>query len=43
MITRIEQIEKVHPGKVAGLSNCLAYLWTLLLPITTGDTEIQQE
>jgi hypothetical protein len=43
LIISIEQLLKVHPGKVAGLSNCLAYLWTLLLPITTGNTEIQQE
>jgi hypothetical protein len=37
-----EQLKKVHPGKV-DLSNCLSYLWTLLSPITTGNTEIQQE
>jgi hypothetical protein len=43
LITSIEQLKKVHPGKTADLSNCLTYLWTLLLPITTGDTEIQQE
>jgi hypothetical protein len=38
-----EQLKKVHPGKAADLSNCLSYLRTLLLPITTGNTEIQQE
>jgi hypothetical protein len=38
-----EQLKKVHPGKAADLSNCLSYLRTLLLPITTGTTEIQKE
>jgi hypothetical protein len=37
------QLKKVHPGKVADLSNCLTYLRTLLLTITTGNTKIQQE
>jgi hypothetical protein len=37
------QLKKVHPGKTADLSNCLTYLWTLLLPTTTGDTKIQHE
>jgi hypothetical protein len=37
-----KQLKKVHPGKAADLSNCLTYLWTLLLPITTGNTKIQQ-
>jgi hypothetical protein len=38
-----EQLRKVHPGKEADLSNCLTYLRTLLSPITTGNTGIQQE
>jgi hypothetical protein len=38
-----EQLKKVHPGKVADLSNCLTYLRTLLSTITTGNTKIQQE
>jgi hypothetical protein len=38
-----EQLKKVYPGKAADLSNCLSYLRTLLSPITTGNTEIQQE
>jgi hypothetical protein len=38
-----EQLKKVHPGKAADLSNCLSYLGTLLLPITTGNTEIHKE
>jgi hypothetical protein len=38
-----EQLKKLHPGKVADLSNCLSYLRTLLLPITTGNAEIQKE
>jgi hypothetical protein len=42
LIISTKQLKKVHPGKVAGLSNCLTYLWTLLLLITTGNTEIQQ-
>jgi hypothetical protein len=29
--------------EAADLSNCLAYLRTLLSPITTGNTGIQQE
>jgi hypothetical protein len=43
LIIRSEQLEKAHPGKVVDLSNCLSYLRTLLLPITTGNTEIQKE
>jgi hypothetical protein len=43
LIIHSEGLKKVHPGKAVDLSNCLAYLWTLLLPITTGDTKIQQE
>jgi hypothetical protein len=43
LIISSERLKKIHPGKAADLSNCLAYLWTLLLPITTGNTEIQQE
>jgi hypothetical protein len=38
-----EQLKKVHPGKAVDLFNCLTYLRTLLSPITTGNTEIQQE
>jgi hypothetical protein len=43
LIIHSELLEKVHPGKVADLSNCLSYLRTLLSPITTGNTEIQKE
>jgi hypothetical protein len=43
LIICTEQLKKVHPGKAAGLSSCLTYLRTLLLPITTGKNEIQQE
>jgi hypothetical protein len=43
LIIHSEQLEKVHPGKAADLSNCLSYLRTLLLPITTGNTKIQKE
>jgi hypothetical protein len=42
LIICAEQLKKVHPGKAADLSNCLTYLRTLLSPITTGDTKIQQ-
>jgi hypothetical protein len=38
-----EQLRKVHPGKVADLSNYLSYLRTLLSPTTTGNTKIQKE
>jgi hypothetical protein len=43
LIIRSEQLEKAHPGKAADLSNCLSYLRTILLPITTGNTKIQKE
>jgi hypothetical protein len=43
LIIHSKQLEKVHPGKAADLSNCLSYLRTLLLPITTGNTKIQKE
>jgi hypothetical protein len=43
LIISIEQLKKVHPGRVADLFNCLTYPWTLLSPITTGNTEIQKE
>jgi hypothetical protein len=42
LIISTEQLKKVHPGKAADLSNCLTYIRTLLSPITTGDTKIQQ-
>jgi hypothetical protein len=42
LIICTKQLKKVHPGKAVDLSNCLTYLRTLLLPITTGDTKIQQ-
>jgi hypothetical protein len=42
LIICTKQLKKIHPGKAADLSNCLIYLWTLLSPITTGNTEIQQ-
>jgi hypothetical protein len=38
----LQTVEEGYPGKAADLSNCLTYLWTLLSPITTGDTKIQQ-
>jgi hypothetical protein len=38
-----KQLKKVHLGKAADLSNWLSYLRTLLLPITAGNTKIQQE
>jgi hypothetical protein len=43
LIIHSKQLEMVHPGKAADLSNCLSYLRTLLSPITTGNTEIQEE
>jgi hypothetical protein len=43
LIIRSEQLEKAHPGKAVDISNCLSYLRTLLLPMTTGNTEIQKE
>jgi hypothetical protein len=43
LIIRSERLKMVHPGKAADLSNCLTYLRTLLSPITTGNTGIQQE
>jgi hypothetical protein len=43
LIIRSEWLKMVHPGKAADLSNSLTYLRTLLLPITTGNTGIQQE
>jgi hypothetical protein len=42
LIISIEQLLKVHPGRAADLFNCLTYPRTLLLPITTGNTEIQK-
>jgi hypothetical protein len=43
LIIRSKQLEKAHLGKAADLSNWLSYLRTLLLPITAGNTKIQQE
>jgi hypothetical protein len=43
LIIRSERLKKVHPGKAADPYNCLTYLRTLLSPITTGNTGIQQE